>query len=261
MNFVDSTGRKIFLANTPKRIVSLVPSTTELLIDLGLENYLVGVTKFCTFPPHIRKDKKVVGGTKNINLATIKGIQPDIILCNKEENTKEIVEELSREYAVHVSEVNNLSDALDIISEYGKLFDIRERANTLIREIKNIQTTYNTIIDSKKSIKAAYFIWRKPWMVAGANTFIHHMLKIAGFENTFDYLQRYPEIKLTQIAEDTEFFLLSSEPFPFRKKHLEELQSIFPKKKIILVDGTYFSWHGSRIRKAFSYFLELQKKI
>jgi len=244
------------------RIISLVPSQTELLVDLGLEENIVGITKFCVHPTSLKKNKTIVGGTKNIKLDKIKELQPDFILCNKEENTKEIVLECERISKVHVSNIVTIQDTLALIELYGKLFSCEENTSQLTRKINLKLTDFNQFIKNKPTLKVAYFIWKKPWMVAGNETFINHILQLNKFENIFKNKNRYPEIELENIKnKDLDLVLLSSEPYPFKNKDIAEIAKINSEAKIILVDGEYFSWYGSRLLKAFDYFKELRNSI
>ena len=244
------------------RIISLVPSQTELLVDLGLEEYIVGITKFCTHPNHLTKTKTIVGGTKNIKIEKIKELQPDIILCNKEENTKEIVEACQQIAYTHVSDIFTLTDAIDIISLYGSFFNKQKEADKMIHELKSKIIDFKKFIQGKKSRKVAYFIWKNPWMVAANNTFINHLLELNKFENIYADLERYPEVTLeTTKQRKAELVLLSSEPFPFKEKHITEIKEHTSSSTPILVDGEYFSWYGSRLLKAFDYFKQLHDSV
>lgn len=258
MKYKDQLGREIICTNTPLRIISLVPSQTELLVHLGLSDAIVGVTKFCVHPDTIQKEKNVVGGTKSIHLDKIRDAEPDIILCNKEENTKEIVEALEREYPVHISDIATIEEALELIAQYGAIFQKRNKAQELIATIRKELYSFREFIKDTPRKKVAYFIWRKPWMAAGKDTFIHHLLEINGYENVFGNQQRYPEISEKELAAlDVDMILLSSEPFPFSAKHVDEMKIYLPNTKVILVDGEYFSWYGSRLEGAFTYFRTL----
>ncbi len=244
------------------RIVSLVPSQTELLIDLGLEKHLIGITKFCIHPKGLRKKKTTVGGTKNINIDKIKALNPTIILCNKEENSKEIVTACLKVSKTHVSEIYTLQDSLDLIKEYGNLFSCEEKANKIIKKIKTDKINFDHFIKNKPTLKVTYFIWKSPWMVAANNTFINHLLSINKFENAYQHLERYPEIDIEKLADkNSDLVFLSSEPYPFHEKHLLLLKKKLPNTKILLVDGEFFSWYGSRLLNVFDYFKKLRKSI
>ena len=236
-------------------IISLVPSQTELLFHLGLEKEVIGITKFCVHPEEWFRNKTRVGGTKNINFKTIHQLCPDLIIANKEENVKEQIEELAKMYDVWVTDVNDLSDAINMINDIGKLTGQTESASALALQINEEFERLIKISSSKRRIRTAYFIWKDPYMVAGGDTFINDMMRYCGFENIFSNQTRYPEIKLKEIEENhCELILLSSEPYPFKEKHKEEIQKIYPRIKIILADGEMFSWYGNRLLKSANYF-------
>lgn len=237
----------------------MVPSQTELLVDLGVKSKLVGVTKFCIHPENLRKEITIVGGTKQVNFDKIAALQPDIILCNKEENTLEMVLELQKIARVEVSDVNTFDDAIQLIVHYGELFDVSASAKTLIEQIQTNRTKFRKHLGAFSKKKAAYFIWQQPYMVAASNTFINAMLEEAGFDNVFKNSSRYPEIDLeNEYLQQAEVILLSSEPFPFKENHVQQFKSLFPEKDIIIADGEMFSWYGSRLTKAFNYFTQLR---
>lgn len=259
MIYRDQIGVKLRLDGVPKRIISLVPSQTELLVYLGLERFIVGVTKFCVHPVELRKQKTVVGGTKNVHYDKIEQLNPDIILCNKEENTKEIVEKLREKFPVHVSDIYTIENALEMIQQYGEIFDQKKRATTLISRIKTEYEDFKVFIEDKPKKRVAYFIWKNPWMAVGANTFIDYLLRVNRFDNVFSEKERYPIVSEEELGamEDLDLILLSSEPFPFSEKHIKEITRINPETKVMLVDGEYFSWYGSRLKDAFDYFRTL----
>jgi ABC-type Fe3+-hydroxamate transport system substrate-binding protein len=260
MIFQDQLGRKIELCKTPQRIISLVPSQTELLFDLGLEEEVVGITKFCIHPKKWHQSKVKVGGTKNINYASVKKLQPDLIIANKEENTKEEIEQLSQEFPVWISDIYHLTDALTMIKNIGEIVGRKEKAENLVKEI---YSSFSEIKPLTAKPKVLYLIWRKPWMSANAETFIHEMLVKCGFMNVAQFNnQRYPVLTKNEIYCLTpEIVFLSSEPYPFKEKHIKELQEILPNSKIWLVDGEAFSWYGSHLLKSADYFKELQNLL
>lgn len=239
--------------NLPMKVISLVPSITEALFDLGLaENEIVGRTKFCIHPAEKVRNIEIIGGTKNLNLEKIKSLKPDLILANKEENVKEQVEILMQDFKVIVYNTETIEDNYYLLKNLGLLFNKEERAqifNLKIYEILN-QTTINS------KLKVGYLIWNNPYMTIGSDTFIHHILNEIGFENLFKNQTRYPEIKTEDLAE-ADVVMLSSEPFPFKEKHIAELQEFYPDKKILIVDGEAFSWYGTHIAKCENYFKEL----
>jgi ABC-type Fe3+-hydroxamate transport system substrate-binding protein len=234
------------------RIISTVPSQTELVAYLGLEEDLVGITKFCVFPDSIYRTKTRIGGTKTLDLDLIRSLSPDLILANKEENVKEQIEELQKDFNVYVSDVKGLSSALEMIHEVSSLTHRQDEAEILTKEIEN---TFLGLKRNSKSLSCLYLIWKEPWMSVGNDTFIHDMISRCGWANVCEDSTRYPEVILEEFQPD--IILLSSEPFPFKEQHKDELQLSFPNAKILLVDGTFFSWYGSRMKDAPEYFQEL----
>ena len=254
--FTDQTGRTVSIDQTPQRIISLVPSQTELLYDLGLDETVVGITKFCVHPEHWFRHKQRVGGTKSVDAAIIQSLQPDLIIANKEENLKEEIEELSRHYPVWVSDISNLQQAQDMIATIG-IITSSETASASIRQ--KIDSGFAALNPGGKKCSAAYLIWQDPYMSVGSDTFIHDMLQYAGFDNVFADRQRYPTLTIEDIkAKNPQYLLLSSEPFPFTEKHRTVLQEQLPSTKVILVDGEMFSWYGSRLLLAPGYFRSLK---
>lgn len=309
--FTDQLGRVISISKKPQRIISLVPSQTELLSDLDLSIEVVGITKFCVHPPTWFRTKTRIGGTKDIHLEKIDELKPDLIIANKEENIKEQIEELAKKYPVWISDVNTLEDALAMIGEIGRITSTSDKAEKIIKviekrfiEIRNkknktqetkftnketrdqeaIKKNTIKIIKKKPTIlseqlapgfrlrtpasrlltpySACYLIWKNPYMIAGGDTFISNMLQYCGLTNAFSHLTRYPEITISQLQNiNPQLIFLSSEPYPFSQKHLDELQQQLPHSKILLVNGEFFSWYGSRLLKAPGYFKELIKLI
>jgi len=239
------------------RIVSLVPSITETLFDFGLtEKELVGRTKFCIHPADSVKKIPIIGGTKNLHKDKIRALKPDLIIANKEENEKQQVEELMDCCDVWVTDVSNLEDNAAFLVELGKCL-----SNTALAEEFNqkISSVFN-FKKPRKTTKVAYLIWKDPYMSVGGDTFIHDVLSGAGLLNVFADRTRYPVVALEEL-EAAEVILLSSEPYPFREKHLAELQALLPGKKIVLVDGEVFSWFGSHLAHTGDYLSVLQQQL
>jgi ABC-type Fe3+-hydroxamate transport system substrate-binding protein len=263
-SYIDQLGRKIEINKTPQRIISLVPSQTELLFDFGLDQEVIGITKFCIHPEQWFKTKTRVGGTKQLRLEKIKELQPDLIIANKEENVQQQIEELAKDFPVWVSDVNNLSDALEMTESIGRIINKQLKAKEITDQIEGsfaqLQTTIPIAIGNK--LQTCYLIWKDPYMTVGGDTFIDDMLNFAGFKNLFDNQTRYPEVTIEQLSiANCQLLFLSSEPFPFKQKHVDELQLLLPDTKIILVDGEMFSWYGSRLLKAPPYFQQLQNQV
>lgn len=267
MHFTDQLGTTHTFETTPKRIVSLVPSQTELLYDLGLEDAIVGITKFCVHPFHFKATKTIVGGTKQVKWDKIKELQPDIILCNKEENTEEIVASLQSICPVWVTDIYTIKDTIQMIQDFGILFNKRTEAMKWTDKIQFAYQDFVKFMEDKKPRKVAYFIWANPYMVAGGNTFINELLQLNKFENIYDnhpnYEGRYPEVVVQKmrIQGDPDVLFLSSEPFPFKDEHAFELGRHTHHAITVFVDGEMFSWYGSRLFKAFDYFKKLHIRL
>ncbi|PZX94344.1 cobalamin-binding protein [Flavobacterium aquariorum] len=261
--FIDQLGITHTFDSSPRRIVSLVPSQTELLYDLGLEDRIVGITKFCVHPYHLKSTKKIIGGTKNVHYDKIRLLKPDIVICNKEENTQEMVEELRKICAVWVTNIVTIEDNFRMITDFGQLFDKRTEARKWNDKLAFALSDFKKFINDVPVRKVAYFIWKKPYMVAGSGTFIDELLKLNHFQNHFASKERYPEIELDRMEEEggLDLILLSSEPFPFKAEDGYEIVKSTDKAQAILVDGEMFSWYGSRLLKAFDYFKYLHNSI
>jgi len=256
----DQLGNIITLAQPPRRIISLVPSQTELLFDLGLQREIVGITKFCIHPADKVKSVTKIGGTKSFDFELIQSLRPDLIIGNKEENYEEGIRTLQNDFPVWMSDIFTLEDAMDMIQKVGKLAEESLEAEAIATNVFHSFSQLPAL--NPPQLTAAYFIWRKPFMVAASNTFIDNMLQKAGFINVFSHLTRYPEIMSEQLhSVNPDFIFLSSEPYPFKQKHITELQEICPASKILLVDGELFSWYGSRLVKSAAYFLELRQRV
>lgn len=246
--FTDQLQRTVRLGFPPRRIVSLVPSQTELLHALGLEAEVVGITKFCIHPAAWFRSKTRVGGTKQLKMDIIRQLQPDLIIANKEENEQAQIEALEREFPVWVSDIQTLPDACDMMLRVGALTDRAGKAQEIVNDIMQRFAQLAVAVAGTKRRRVAYFIWRNPWMVAAAHTFIDCILDRYGFTNVFAKETRYPVFTTEQLRKvDCDLVLLSSEPYPFGQQHITELHDIFPGAVIKLVDGEMFSWYGSHL--------------
>ncbi len=259
MEFVDQLNRTVTFTHIPSRIISLVPSQTELLVALGLRKNIVGVTKFCVHPKDLRKEKTIVGGTKQVDFEKIKSLKPDIIICNKEENSEEIVLQLENVAPVWVSDITTISESIEMILQLGKIFEVDGRALEITANINLKLEGFKEYVRDFPSKKVLYLIWKNPYMAVGKNTFIDELLQINNFENIIiKNNSRYPEVSI-ELLKTAELVLLSTEPYPFKKVDADVLAEEFNSevKEVKLVDGEFFSWYGSRLIKAFDYFKEL----
>lgn len=250
----DQIGNQIHLGGPPTRIVSLVPSITETLYDLGLDHQIVGRTKFCIHPAQLVSNAQRIGGTKNVNIQKVKDLKPDLIIANKEENTKEIINDLQGYCPIYISNVKDISGSLALITDLGKLTNRIEESRQLVNDIIGKKEQ----LLSLKPLKAIYLIWQNPYMTVGGDTFINSMMLEAGYANVYQNDMRYPEVNIEQSIEDLDVILLSSEPFPFKETHALTLQSKY-NIPVQLVDGELFSWYGSRMLKSWEYFRKLRQ--
>jgi ABC-type Fe3+-hydroxamate transport system substrate-binding protein len=254
-SFSDQTGYTISLDSPPQRIISLVPSQTELLAYLGLTDRVNGITKFCIHPPSWRSTKTIVGGTKKFHFDVIERLRPDLILGNKEENYRDGIETLRERYPVWISDIFTLDDSLAMIESIGLMTETEVQARQCAQEI--IQKFSG--IQKRGGRSVLYLIWREPWMAAGGQTFIDSMLTTLGLKNAIATRDRYPQLTTGDIKQlSPDLIFLSSEPYPFKEEHVREIRHLSPSSKILLVDGEMFSWYGSRLRLAPDYFNTLE---
>ncbi len=251
MEILDQTGRKLNLEKFPARVVSCVPSISELVYELTSPEVLVGCTKFCIYPDELRKNCTVIGGTKNLRIEIIRDLKPDLILVNKEENVKEQVEELMLDFPVYISDVKNFEDGILLIKDLSQILGVEQAGKKMCEEIEN---GFQDLKAERKPKDVVYFIWKDPWMTIGGDTFIHDILSKSGYHNLFSDHKRYPQINLEILKEHPGGkILLSSEPYPFGEKDKALLQSELPQWEVELVDGSMFSWYGSRMLKVADY--------
>ena len=231
-----------------EKIISLVPSLTELIIDVGLADNLVGRTRFCVHPEEKVEQIPIIGGTKNPHMGKIREKNPDLIIANREENRKEDIEKLGEEFEIHLTEIATIEDALITIHELGNLLGVSEKADSLASEITQLLENR----PDEPPQHAAYLIWRNPWMTVGGDTYINDVMEHWGLINVFKTRKRYPEISLNKLnRKRPHLILLSSEPYPFKEKHIEELEEASPGSQVVLVNGEWFSWYGSRMKEGF----------
>lgn len=256
--YIDQMNRRVEVNFPPKRIVSIVPSQTEFLYSIELENEVVGITKFCIHPKKWFASKSRVGGTKNVDIDKILGLKPDLIIGNKEENQKENIEALEKIAPVWMSDIYTLEDAYDMMMKIGEICNKEHQSRACVHAIKE---NFNAFTPQFYNQSVLYLIWENPMLAVAKNTFIHHLLTdVFKMKNILEKEERYPEVK-SENEINPDFIFLSSEPFPFKDKHIEKYKKRFPNSKVILVDGEFFSWYGSRLLGAPNYFSELQKML
>ena len=240
------------------RLASLCPSLTELLFDLGLGSSVVGRTKFCVHPEGAVDAVEKVGGTKDPRIDRIIELQPDLVLINEEENRKEDAEVLAEAgIRCHVSLPRDAAETADMVRSIGAAVGRVSEAGEIARDIDHRAARVRREAEDRPTVSFAYLVWRDPLMTVNADTFVSSLLALPGGRNVFaDEPDRYPEINAERLgAADPDVVLLSSEPFPFRERHAEELarDSGLPVDRFLLVDGELLSWHGSRTPAGIDY--------
>jgi ABC-type Fe3+-hydroxamate transport system substrate-binding protein len=240
------------------RIISLCPSLTELVFDLGLGDSLVGRTKFCVHPVGLVDAIEKVGGTKNPKVARIVELAPDLVLLNEEENRLEDAEALrAAGVACHTSMPRTIAQTAEMVRSIGSALGRADAAETIAREIETRGEEVAAQAAAREPVRYAYLIWREPWMTVNDDTFVHALLANAGGVNVFGTMpERYPTITLEQLrdaAPDT--VLLATEPFPFAERHVNEVSARtgIARERMVIVDGELLSWHGSRTPRGIVY--------
>ena len=242
------------------RVVSLCPSLTELVFDLGLGAALVGRTKFCVHPAGLVDAVEKVGGTKNPKIARIVELAPDLVLLNEEENRLEDAEALRASgIACHTSMPRTIAETAAMVRSIGAALGKPNEASVIANEIETRAADVATHAALRGPVRYAYLIWREPWMTVNNDTFVHALLANAGGVNVFgDSPERYPTITLEQLrVAAPDAVLLSTEPFPFAERHIVEITARtgddIPRERIVIVDGELLSWHGSRTPRGIAY--------
>lgn len=263
MTFFDDLGNEISLPKKPKKIISLVPSITETLHDLNLEDYILGITQQCIYPAHFKHTKTIVGNTTNIDIQKIKDLNPEIVFCDKNLNNKGAIEELQKFTQVYVTNITSIEASMRLIDCMGLMLNRRVEAKLINHKIQLKLNDFKTFINSFKIKKAGYFISHSPWMAAGNNTFVNHLLELNKFTNIYANKEDFPvvEVKKIRLEGDPDVVFFSSEFFPFKDKHIFEMGRHTHHASAIYIDGEMFSWFGVRILKAFDYFKTIRERL
>lgn len=248
------------------RVVSLCPSITNLIFDLGAAESLVGITKWCIHPVEGVAAIEKVGGTKDPKIERIIELEPDWVFLNQEENRKEDFEALEQAgIRCHVTFPLNAREAAEAVLSIGEALDCLEKAEVLAEQIHHSCEAVISKREAGPFLRWAYLIWRKPWMAVGSGNYVDGLISEAGGQNIFaDHDDAYPAVTGQQLAEaKPDLVFLSSEPFPFKEKHITELaaESGLPPQIFVLCDGELLSWHGSHTAKGLLYARQLMDHL
>ena len=257
---IDALGNKVSIPYPPQRIISTVPSTTEFLFHLGLDKFVVGRTRYCRYPSDRIKKIPNIGGPKDLHMNKIRLLDPDLIFANEEENSREQIIALSKNYPVYVCKIRSLEDALDNIWVTGIITSTKTKAQ---QTISLIQQGFSKLPAPSQKLRTAYIIWKEPYISVGKDTFINDMMRRCGLKNVFeDHKGRYPRITPQELQEASpQLILLASEPYPFCETNIPQFQQLLPKAHLQIVDGEMFAWYESHLLRAIPYFRELIKQL
>jgi ABC-type Fe3+-hydroxamate transport system substrate-binding protein len=240
------------------RIVSLCPSLTELVFDLGRGDDLVGITRFCVHPADRVGAVEQVGGTKDPGIERIVELAPDLVLLNREENRIEDAEALEAAgVPCHASMPRTVEETAEMVRSIAAALDRPAEGEAIACDIEERSARVRAAAEGARPVRWAYLIWREPWMTVNRDTFVDALLGQAGGVNAFgDRPDRYPRITTAElVTADPDVVLLCTEPFPFQEKHVAELagETGFAPERFRIVDGEYLSWHGSRTPDGIDY--------
>lgn len=251
----DCLGNEMSLPKNITKIVSLVPSISELIYDLNVESKLVGVTKFCVHPKYFQIEKTVVGGVQEFDIEKIKALKPDVVFASKDENFEEEILELQKYVPVYVTDVKSVDEAKQMIEDFGVLLNCRNDASKILMKIEMQLQDLEKVTGDLLFRSAAYFVWNEPWVAAGKDTFVDSMLKLIKVNNVFSNLkERYPMVTGANIhIANPDMIMLPSEPFYFQDQQAMEISAHTHDAATFFVDGQMFSWYGSRLVKSLDY--------
>lgn len=248
------------------RIVSLCPSLTELVFDLGRGDDLVGITTYCVHPADRVGAVEKVRGTKDPDCARIAELRPDLVLMNEEENRLEDLEALQAAgLPCHTSFPRDVDGTAAMVRSIAAALDRSLEGERIARDIEDRRDRVRQESEGLEPVRWAYLIWRKPWMTVNGDTFVDALLELAGGVNVFaDHAERYPAIEASDLAAaNPDVVLLATEPFPFEAKHADELAEAtgLARERFRVADGEYLSWHGSRTPDGIDYAAGLMRAV
>jgi len=263
--YTDDAGR-LHSPHSGPRILSVVPSLTETIFDLGLATKLVGRTSFCIHPKNMVDTIPSVGGTKRINMEKVKKLCPTHALVNIDENPKQMADDLlALGIDVVVTHPNDPVDNLKLLKLLGGVFNVKAAAHQLADDFDK---TYSHILNNQSAYKPErilYLIWQDPWMTINTETYISRTLQLVNWQNNVDNADhRYPEINITDdYLSSIDLVLFSTEPYAFTLEHIKKFGNTFPEHahKAHIINGEYTSWYGSRATQGLSYLADFARKL
>ncbi|HEY0157989.1 MAG TPA: helical backbone metal receptor [Thermoanaerobaculia bacterium] len=233
----DVRGRAFSLGSPPRRVVSLVPSLTETLFDLGAGDAVAGITDFCIFPPDLRLPR--LGGTKNPRVDEVRALAPDLVHMNLEENLRRHAEAIEEFAPVFVTEPKSVGDVAALIAQLGELHGRQEKAAELVERLREAQAAM-----PRRSLTFACPIWKNPWMWCGGDTYVSRLVEAAGGVNVLRDQTRYPHLSLEEVLSmRPDVVFLPDEPYLFTE---EDAAAIQGTRVIGPFPGHLFTWHGTR---------------
>jgi ABC-type Fe3+-hydroxamate transport system substrate-binding protein len=280
--FIDTLGRTIQIPHTPQRLVSLVPSITEVLFSFGCGPQVVGITDYCTEPAAAVAAKTKIGGTKNPDIAAILALRPELVFAVAEENRRQDVEQLAAAgVSVYVFAPRTVCDGIDLLWRVADLVDCRSEVAGQIQAIEQDYAETVALVARHQRVRVFCPIWKDPYMTINEDTYVHDVLQVCGGENIFAHRQRrfplaadlgqrpeamsersterdrrYPRVTLEEMATlRPEVVLLPDEPYAFSAADMADFTP-FPEVpavrdgRIFLIDGKMVSWYGPRIGRS-----------
>lgn len=263
MQWSDAIGKRHRRCAGEARIVSLVPSLTELLVDLGLGGQLVGRTGFCVHPRAVVRRLPKIGGTKGFSIDRLRALAPTHVIVNIDENRRDEVSALDA-FVPHVIVTHPLTvgDNLELYRLLGGVFDREAQASALAAGLEREWTALRAQSERLPRQSVLYLIWQEPWLGVARDTYISHVLAAAGWDSLPSASAlRYPPVDLPQLAAQAHLVLLSSEPYPFRERHRRLLGEQLPGVRVALIDGEMVSWYGSRAIRGLAYLRQLRTRL
>lgn len=259
----DHLGRLVSAIDHPSKIVSLSPSQTELVCFLGLESLLVGVTDNCKHPYHLKSILPNLGSPNRVDLEIIESLNPDIILCNKEETGFNELSQLEAIAPTHFSSVNSIDNMLQLIRDYGELLNCRTASINLIQKINFKLSNFQKVVNEQPVRKVVYFLKADPWMAVGGSNYTNALLELNKFINIYAHMSQTPKIDIERIRYegDPDVIFLSDESFKFEDSHALKLGNYSNRSVTVFANGELFSRFGPRLLKALDYFTELHKRL